>query len=133
MDIDHSSMRKSGRAIHDGGGEFGEAVNRTWQMLGPLVPYFGDPDSDEAARIFRRGQDGHPGFDAACDDLGTALRDLTESYRAIGDAVVAMSSNVKDAEWAGMMVKNEHLKALKEFAEREDRPLAVPSTPVERD
>ncbi|MFG2071569.1 hypothetical protein [Nonomuraea maritima] len=131
--IDHASMRKSGQAIHDEGGEFGPAVKRTSDQLGPLVPYFGNPDSDEAARIFRRGQDGHPGFDDAYETLSEAVRNLTESYKAIGDAVEAMSANVKAGEWASMMDKNGYLKDLLEFAERKDEPIAVPSTPVRRD
>ena len=74
--------------------------------MDPLIPYFGNPASDEAAQIFRRGRDGHPGFDSAYEDLSTALHNLGEAYKHIGSAVVAMSKNVKAADWASMVDKN---------------------------
>jgi hypothetical protein len=131
--IDHLVMRNSGLEIHDGAIEFAMAVSRTRGDLEPLLPYFGNPDSDEAARIFRHGTEGHPGFDNALEDLDQALRNLAESYKAIGQGVVAMSTNVKAAEWASMIDKNAYLKNLIEFAHRGDDEIPVPSTPVERD
>ncbi|MGW3351764.1 hypothetical protein ACWDA3_51460 [Nonomuraea rubra] len=132
MDIDHSSMQGSGQAIHDEGGEFGRSVSLLHTRLEPLVPYFGNPASDEAAEIFRRGKDGHPGFDAAIEDMSTALRNLSESYEVIGSAVVAMSKNVQAADWASMADKNGAVKELLEFARRRDDEVGVPTTPVER-
>lgn len=133
MDIEHTRLRNNGQAIHDEGGDFRDAVRRVWDELGPLIPHFGNPDSDDAARIFRRGEDGHPGFDSVYEDLGEALHNLTESYKVIGDAVAAMSGNVKVAEWASMGDKSAPLKGLFEFTERKDEPISVPSTPVRRD
>ncbi|MEV0389022.1 hypothetical protein [Nonomuraea sp. NPDC050643] len=133
MDIDHSSMQGNGRAIHTEGGEFGRTAGRLRAQVEPLLPYFGNPASDEAAQIFRRGKDGHPGFDGAYEDMSTALRNLRESYEVIGSAVVAMSKNVRGAEWASMADKNGVLKDLLEFARREDDEVGVPTTPVERD
>jgi hypothetical protein len=132
MEIDHSSTESSGKAIHAEGGEFGRSVSRLRAQLDPLIPYFGNPASDQAAQIFRRGQDGHPGFDSASEDLSTALHNLGEAYKHIGSAVVAMSKNVKAADWASMVDKNEFVKDLVEFAQRKNDEISVPTTPVER-
>ncbi|WP_127936477.1 hypothetical protein [Nonomuraea polychroma] len=125
-------MRRSGEAIQTEGGEFGRSVNRLRAQLEPLIPYFGNPESDEAAQIFRRGMDGHPGFDSAYEDLSTAVRNLSEAYKQIGSSVVAMSKNVEAADWASMVDKNKIVKELIEFAQRENDQISVPSTPVER-
>ncbi|MGP3957456.1 hypothetical protein ACTWPT_15765 [Nonomuraea sp. 3N208] len=125
-------MEHSGKAIHTEGGEFGRSVNRLHAQLEPLIPYFGNPESDEAAQIFRRGMDGHPGFDSAYEDLSTAVHNLGEAYKQIGSAVVAMSKNVEAADWASMVDKNKFVKDLVEFAQRENDPISVPATPVER-
>ncbi|MCK2215012.1 hypothetical protein MF672_014625 [Actinomadura sp. ATCC 31491] len=132
MDIDHTSTEAGGKAIHAEGGEFARAVSRVRTRLDPLIPHFGDPASDEAARIFRRGQDGHPGFDGAYEDLSTALRNLAEAYQGIGSAVVAMSRNVKAADWASMVDRNAFVRDLVAFARRRNDEISVPSTPVER-
>ncbi|MFG1699654.1 hypothetical protein [Nonomuraea sp. NPDC049309] len=131
MEIDHSIMRNSGASIHDSAIQFGMAAGRIRGDLEPLLPHFGDPESDEAARIFRHGTEGHPGFDDALEDLDKALRNLVESYKAIGQGVVAMSTNVKAAEWASMIDKNAYLRNLIEFARRGDGDIPVPSTNVE--
>ncbi|WP_188197049.1 hypothetical protein [Nonomuraea sp. SYSU D8015] len=132
MDIDHSSMEGSGKAIHTEGGEFDRSVTRLRAQLEPLIAYFGNPASDEAAQIFRRGKDGHPGFDSAYEDLSTALHNLGEAYKHIGSSVVAMSKNVEAADWASMVDKNAFVKHLVEFAQRKDDEISVPTTPVER-
>ncbi|TXK34973.1 hypothetical protein FR742_37425 [Nonomuraea sp. C10] len=132
MDIDHSSMESSGKAIHGEDGDFARKISRLHAELEPLIPYFGNPASDEAARIFRRGADGHPGFDSAYEDLSTALDNLGKAYRDIGSAVVAMSKNVKAADWASMVDRNASVRDLVAFAERENDEVSVPTTPVER-
>ncbi|TMR12896.1 hypothetical protein ETD86_31650 [Nonomuraea turkmeniaca] len=132
MDVDHSSMEGSGEAIRTDGGEFGQSLSRLRARLESLIPYFGNPDSDEAAQIFRRGTDGHPGFDAAYEDLRTAQRNIGEAYQDIGSAVVAMSKNVEAADWASMVGENDSVKELVEFAERTDDAISVPTTLVER-
>ncbi|TMR89202.1 hypothetical protein [Nonomuraea basaltis] len=125
-------MESSGKAIHTEGGEFGRNVSRLAAQLEPLIPYFGNPASDEAAQIFRRGKEGHPGFDSAYEDLSTALHNLGEAYKHIGSAVVAMSKNVKAADWASMVDKDAYVKDLVEFAQRKNDEISVPTTLVER-
>jgi outer membrane murein-binding lipoprotein Lpp len=124
-------MEGSGKAIHTVGGEFSTSVNRLRAQLESLIPYFGNPESDEAAHIFRRGMDGHPGFDSAYEDLSTAVHNLGEAYKQIGSAVEAMSKNVEAADWASMVDRNEVVKELVEFAQRENDQISVPTTPVE--
>ncbi|MEO3875655.1 hypothetical protein ABGB18_43315 [Nonomuraea sp. B12E4] len=130
MKIDHSSMEGSGGAIRAEGGDFSRRVQQLSAQLEALIPHFGNPGSDEAARVFRRGADSHPGFDSAHEDLSTALGNLGRAYEGIGDAVVAMSRNVRAADWAGMVDKNEFVKELVELARREDDEISVPTTPV---
>ncbi|MEU6716115.1 hypothetical protein ABZ897_32005 [Nonomuraea sp. NPDC046802] len=132
MEIDHASMEGSGRAIRDEGGDSNRSTSRLDASLETLIPYFGNPASDEVAQIFRRGKDGHPGFDSAYADLGKALTNLSEAYKAIGNAVVAMSKNVKAADWASTVDKNSFVKDLVEFAERKGDEISVPTTEVER-
>ncbi|MCG5213028.1 hypothetical protein [Streptosporangium sp. KLBMP 9127] len=132
MEIDHASMESSGETIHTEGGEFGQSVSRLRAQLEPLISYFGNPASDEAAQIFRRGEDGHPGFDSAYEDLSTALNNLGEAYKHIGSAVVAMSTNVKAADWADMVDTNAYVNDLIELSQRENDEISVPTTPVEQ-
>ncbi|MCF6470396.1 hypothetical protein FAF44_18620 [Nonomuraea sp. MG754425] len=131
MKIDHASMESSGGEIHDQGVAFARKVGRISTEMEVLIPYFGDPGTDEAAKIFRRGQDGHPGFDGAYEDLSKILGTLRDAYEAIGTAVVSMSTNVEAADWASMVDENAFVKELVEFAKREDDEVAVPTTPVE--
>jgi hypothetical protein len=133
LETDHSSMESNGKAIADEGGEFAKSVNLLRAQLVPLIPYFGNPSTDEAARIFRRGAEGHPGFDSAYDNLSKAMHNLSEAYEHIGSAVVMMSKNVKAADWASMVDKDKYVKELVEFAERKHDAISVPTTPVERD
>lgn len=128
MDIDHRSMEAAGKAIHDEGGEFARATSQDRTNVESLRPHLGQ---DEAALIFRRGKDGHPGYDAAQRDLYIALENLTKSYEAIGAAVTAMSKNVKTADWASMVDKNAFVHDLVEFGKQQPKDLAVPTTPVE--
>ncbi|MFG1948417.1 hypothetical protein [Nonomuraea sp. NPDC048826] len=132
MDIDHSSMESSGQAIYAEGGDIGRKIGRLRTELEPLIPYFGNPESDEAARIFRKGADGHPGFDSAYADLGTAIDNIVQAYRSIGSAVVAMSKNVKAADWASMVDQNASVRDVVAYGKREDDEISVPTTPVER-
>lgn len=132
MDIDHTSMETAGRAVHTEGGEFLRDVNRLSTQVGQFIPYFGNPSSDEAARLFRQGEEGQAGFDQAYEDLSKALSNLGEAYRVIGSAVVAMSKNVKAADLASTLDDNPSIKELFEFAERKNDDIAVPTTPVER-
>jgi hypothetical protein len=125
-------MESNGKAIATEGGEFARSVNRLRAQLEPLIPYFGNPASDEAARIFRKGEEGHPGFDSAYEDLSRAMHNLGEAYEHIGSAVVAMSKNVKAADWASMVDKDAYVKGLVEFAQRKHDEISVPTTPVER-
>ncbi|MEW9554438.1 hypothetical protein [Nonomuraea sp. NPDC050783] len=133
MEIDHSSTEGGGRAIHAEGGELARDVARLRARLSHLIPSFGDPASDEAARVFRRGEDGHPGFDGAYEGLGKALDDLAGAYEGIGAAVVAMSRNVKAADWASTVDENAFVRDLIAFARRQDDRIGVPVTPVELD
>ncbi|QYC38404.1 hypothetical protein Nocox_03880 [Nonomuraea coxensis DSM 45129] len=128
MDIDHKSMEAAGKAIHDEGGEFATAIRQDRTNVEALRVYLG---GDEAAMIFRRGKDGHPGFDSAYQDLSDALNNLSKSYEAIGAAVTAMSKNVKAADWANMVDKNAFVHDLVEFAKQKPKDIAVPTTPVE--
>ncbi|SDI54215.1 hypothetical protein [Nonomuraea jiangxiensis] len=132
MDIDHTSMENSGRAIHAEGGEFDASVKPRRERLEALIPHFGNPATDEAARLFRKGADGHPGFDSAYEDLTTAHHNLRKAYEDIGNAVVGMSRNVQAANWASMVDKNAFIKDLVDFARRKDDEVSVPTTPVER-
>ncbi|MER7363928.1 hypothetical protein ACI2LC_08930 [Nonomuraea wenchangensis] len=128
MDIDHKSMEAAGKAIHDDGGEFARAIIQDRSNVESLRVYLGE---DEAALIFRRGKDGHPGYDAAQKDLDTALDNLSKSYEAIGAAVTAMSKNVKAADWANMVDKNAFVHGLVEFGKQQPKDIPVPTTPVE--
>ncbi len=132
MDIDHTSMETAGRAVHLEGGEFLRTVKRLSTQVEQFIPYFGNPSSDEAARLFRQGEEGQAGFDQAYEDLSKALTNLGEAYKVIGSAVVSMSKNVKAADLASMIDKNAFVQDLFEFAERKNDEIAVPTTPVER-
>jgi hypothetical protein len=132
LELDHTSMEPAGRAIHTEGGEFRRSADRLGTQLERFIPYFGNPSSDEAARIFRQGEDGHPGFDHAYEDLSKALTNLSEAYQVIGAAVVEMSKNIKAADLASMIDKNAVVQDLFKFAERENDDIGVPTTPVER-
>ncbi|MEU8249392.1 hypothetical protein [Nonomuraea sp. NPDC048916] len=127
---DHESMENSGRHIRDEGGRLGSAVAQHRKDLNSLVAYFGNPATDEAAQIFRKGQDGHPGFDSADDDLERAVKNVEAAYEAIGRALLAMSENIKIADWASM-VDNTPVKAVIEFAERKNDKVGVPTTLAE--
>jgi hypothetical protein len=130
VDIDHTSMEAGGKGIRDQGRDLDGTIKGLRNQLEPLIPYFGNPESDEAARTFRKGADGHPGFDSAYQDLMKALDNMVKAYPAIGDGVVAMSKNVKMADWASM-VNNPAVRELIEFGKRKNDEIAVPDTPVE--
>ncbi|MFC7584513.1 hypothetical protein ACFQYP_12785 [Nonomuraea antimicrobica] len=131
MEINHSIMRSSGEDLHAEGGEFSRGVSGLLTSLDALLPYFGNVATDEAAQTFRRGADGYPGFDAAYDDLSTALHNLARAYQDIGAGVVAMSDNVKAADWASTVDTYASVGELVEFARRGDDEIAVPTSPVE--
>ncbi|MEV0592666.1 hypothetical protein [Nonomuraea cavernae] len=128
---DHESMENSGRLIRDEDIQFRSAVAQPRSDLDSLVPYFGNPATDEAAQIFRKGQDGHPGFDAADDALEKAVQDIGAAYAAIGKGLLAMSENVKTADWASM-IDSGPIMALLEFA-KDKKDIAVPVTLAESD
>jgi hypothetical protein len=132
LERDHTSMEAAGRAIHAEGGEFRLSADRLGTQLERFIPYFGNPSSDEAARVFRQGEEGHPGFDHAHEDLSKALTNLSEAYQAIGAAVVTISKNTKAADLASMIDKNAFVRDLLTFAERENDDIGVPTTSVER-
>lgn len=132
LEHDHTSMEAAGQAIHTEGGEFRQSADRLGTQLARFIAYFGNPSSDEAARIFRLGEEGHPGFDSAYEDLSEALTNLSEAYKVIGNAVVTMSRNTKAGDLASMIDQNAFIKELFEFAERENDGISVPTTPVER-
>ncbi|MDA0633371.1 hypothetical protein OUY22_08055 [Nonomuraea sp. MCN248] len=132
MEIDHTSMENAGKAIHGEGADLSRKMAGLRGELVSLIPYFGNPGSDEAARTFRRGADGHPGFDSAYEDLTTAMDNMVKAYQDIGTAVVSMSKNVKAADWASMIKRNASVRDLVTYGDRENDEISVPTTPVER-
>ncbi|GGO72978.1 hypothetical protein [Nonomuraea cavernae] len=130
MDVNHESMERSGKLIRDVGEEFGTDIAQNFMTLRSIDRHLGDPASDEAARIFRKGQDGHPGYEAAVRDLEMAAKNMDKAYEAIGRAIVAMSENVRTADWASM-VDIGSVRAIIDFGESPNDPISVPATQVE--
>lgn len=129
MEIDHSSMEERGQAIYSQGGELLDEVAPLQKELAALLPYFG---SDEAARLFRRGAEGKPGFESALESMTEALTNMSESYQAIGSSVRQMSTNVRAADYASMADKNAAIRKLVEYSERTDD-ISTPTTSVKLD
>jgi uncharacterized protein YukE len=122
-ETDHERLQNGGNRIAKKGEEIRDAVKPLYADLAALVPHFGNPETDEVAALFRRGEGGHPGFDSAHQGLKEAVANLSESYAAIGAALKKMSENVKGAEWASALKavdENGSVQDVIDFGARKD-------------
>ncbi|TDE57179.1 hypothetical protein E1295_08605 [Nonomuraea mesophila] len=92
-----------------------------------LQEYFGNPSTDEVARVFRNGQDGQPGFDQMYNDLDEALQNIQKSYAGISATLNAMSTTVREADGPGTIVLDA-VEKLVAFSTRTNDSIAVPTT-----
>jgi hypothetical protein len=87
MLFEHQGADLTGAAI--------EAVKRL-QSIGDFWGH------DGAGRKFHEGEGGKAGYGARCADIVAEIDALATAYDHIGDRLVLMGRNVRDADWASV-------------------------------
>ncbi|NBE93423.1 hypothetical protein FE391_13660 [Nonomuraea sp. KC401] len=123
----YENLEDSSEGIREEGNYLFHATDHLREEVYRLAEYFGNPSTDEVARVFRNGQDGRPGFDEVYHDLDRAMQDMLMSYTEISATLNSMSATVKEADWITKLNVGA-VQRLVEFSARTNDSITVPTT-----